>query len=302
MLAGHGAALVGCVVAMIWLGYGGSFAVIESPFGYFPGVRLPSWIQSFLIVDNANTVSRPVYFFGEFSEEGWASFFPLAFAIKEPLGLVALIVSGGTALVAGGWRRSSLPTFLAPVFLVYLGVLFLWLHVPLGLRYVLLLYPLAFVLVATQLVPTSLRWQQGAIAAACAVTAAGSLWVHPHYLSYFNALVGGPSNGHHYLLDANLDWGQDLPSLAEALAERGNPPVAVAYHGFERPRDYGIRARPLVGCKPVAGWVAISQNLRHGLYAAHDPFAKPDRDCYAWLDERTPIPVPGHSIWLYEAR
>ena len=91
-------------------------------------------------------------------------------------------------------------------------------------------------------------------------------------------------------------------ALAEALAERGNPAVAVAYHGFERPRDYGIRARPLVGCEPVEGWVAISQNLRKGLYAPGDPFATPDRGCFAWLEAREPIAVPGDSIWLYEPR
>jgi 4-amino-4-deoxy-L-arabinose transferase-like glycosyltransferase len=292
-----GAGLLGLVLLVIWLGYGGSLALIESPFGYFSGVRLPSWVQSFLIVDHANRISRPVYFLGEFSDQGWASFFPIAFAIKEPVGALALV---GAALVSGRWLRSGLAAFLAPIFVVYLGVVIPWVDVPLGLRYVLPLFPLLFVLVATLLVPLAKRWQQVGVGAACVWIAIASLVAHPHYLSYFNELVGGPSKGHRYLLDANLDWGQDLGFLAESLAERGNPTVWLAYTGVERPADYGIRSRPLNGCAPVSGWIAISVNARMGLYAAHDPFATPKRDCYAWLDAHTPIDVPGHSILLYE--
>jgi hypothetical protein len=33
--------------------------------------------------------------------------------------------------------------------------------------------------------------------------------VFPHHLSYFNAFVGGPRNGHHHLLGSSFDWGQD---------------------------------------------------------------------------------------------
>jgi hypothetical protein len=296
-LALDGAGLVGLVLVVIWLGYGGSFALIESPFGYFPGVQLPSWLQSLLSVDNANRISRTVYFLGEFSDQGWASFFPIAFVIKEPVGVVVLVCA---ALFSGRWLRSGLAAFLAPIFAVYLGIVIPWVDVPLGLRYVLPLFPPLFVLVATALVPLAKRWHQVGVGAACAWIAIASLVAHPHYLSYFNEFAGGPSRGHRYLLDANLDWGQDLGFLAEALAERGNPPVWLAYNGFESPAHYGIRGRLLLGCKPVQGWVAISVNVRMGLYAPHDPFAVPERDCYAWLDAHEPLAVPGHSILLYE--
>src|SRR5437773_734910 len=32
-------------------------------------------------------------------------------------------------------------------------------------------------------------------------------------LSYFNEMAGGPENGAAHLLDANIDWGQDLLEL-----------------------------------------------------------------------------------------
>ena len=35
----------------------------------------------------------------------------------------------------------------------------------------------------------------------------------PGYLSYFNFVAGGSEGDGRYLLDSNLDWGQDLPGL-----------------------------------------------------------------------------------------
>ena len=92
----------------------------------------------------------------------------------------------------------------------------------------------------------------------------------------FNALVGGPRNGHHYLLDANLDWGQGVPALARDLAERGNPPVWLALFAAENPASHGIRGRKLRGCEPVQGVVVISANVRMGLYHAHNYLKRPE--------------------------
>ena len=39
--------------------------------------------------------------------------------------------------------------------------------------------------------------------------------VYPYYLTYFNQTVGGPSGGYRYVVDSNLDWGQDLRRLAD---------------------------------------------------------------------------------------
>ncbi|MGH7858875.1 MAG: hypothetical protein ACREQY_16235, partial [Candidatus Binatia bacterium] len=55
---------------------------------------------------------------------------------------------------------------------------------------------------------------------------------HPHHLAYFNELTGGPAHGGEYLIDSNLDWGQDLKNLAAWLrAERPGESVGLAYFG-----------------------------------------------------------------------
>ena len=102
------------------------------------------------------------------------------------------------------------------------------------------------------------------------------------------------------LLDANLDWGQDVTTLARHLASEGNPPVWLALFAAEDPATYGVRGRPLRGCRPVAGLLAISANVRWGLHAANDPFAAPIAGCYAWLDRFEPVARLGYSIDLYD--
>ena len=47
------------------------------------------------------------------------------------------------------------------------------------------------------------------------------VWILPHYLSYFNEFVGGPAKGYYYLIDSNIDWGQDLIRLHEYLNHQG---------------------------------------------------------------------------------
>jgi 4-amino-4-deoxy-L-arabinose transferase-like glycosyltransferase len=100
------------------------------------------------------------------------------------------------------------------------------------LRYVLPAFPFLFVWVSkvgryagladlgfgrdasTVRLPTNVvvarRFLAALIAAALLWSASSSLRVYPHSLSYFNELVGGPTEGHLYLGDSNVDWGQDL--------------------------------------------------------------------------------------------
>ena len=75
--------------------------------------------------------------------------------------------------------------------------------------------------------------------------------------------------------------------------------MRLAYFGPDRPETYGIRAIPLRGCAPVKGLLAISANVRMGLYAASNPLVAPPPGCYDWLDAHEPVARLGGSIWLY---
>ena len=86
-----------------------------------------------------------------------------------------------------------------------------------------------------------------------------TLAVHPHEISFFNLAAGGPSRGHLWLNDSNLDWGQDLVRLARELERRGDEAgTTVAYFGGAFPPYHVPQAR---------FFDAATSPLAPGLYA-----------------------------------
>lgn len=293
--AGLGALALALLV--LWLGYGGSFRIAAQDHGPWAGIPLPAYLLSLLFDEVANERGRRLYLLGELSSGGWWYYFPVAFAVKVPLAISALL---GLAIAAPVARPSRLGWLIGVPMAVYLGFACFWLDVTLGIRYLLPIFPLLFVFIGTQLAPTGGGWRRVAVLGACGWLAIASLWVHPHYLAYFNEAVGGPSRGYRYLLDSNVDWGQDLGTLARYLAGRGNPTVRLAYFGPEKPEDHGIRSQPLKGCRPVKGIVAISANVREGLYKPRGLLGAPKPGCYDWLKAREPVAYLGYSIFVYD--
>lgn len=136
-----------------------------------------------------------------------------------------------------------------------------------------------------------------------------SLAIHPHYLAYFNALVGGPGNGWQWAVDSNLDWGQDLPGLAEYMAENGIDHFYAAWLGSAPLAAYGLaqgeplrvwpvgREDPMLDTfnpeNPAPGVYVFSATQLQGVYAR-------DRARYAWFREREPTARIGYSLFVYD--
>ena len=102
--------------------------------------------------------------------------------------------------------------------------------------------------------------------------------VYPDYPSYFNETIGDPQNGWRYLSDSNIDWGQDLPALAEFVEENEIDRISLAYFGAGSPAFYAIPfeniAVPNVfgtldsdPLQPSPGWYAISVNWLQGTWS-----------------------------------
>ncbi|HNQ24900.1 MAG TPA: glycosyltransferase family 39 protein [Phycisphaerae bacterium] len=109
-----------------------------------------------------------------------------------------------------------------------------------GHRHLLPLYPMLFVLAGAAVAWWARLWGRILIGVCVVWLAAASLWIHPHYLSYFNELIGGPTRGHLYLADSNVDWGQDLKRLARYAARQDTGPIKLAYFGSANPCYYGF--------------------------------------------------------------
>jgi hypothetical protein len=112
-------------------------------------------------------------------------------------------------------------------------------HTNIGHRHILPLYPAVFVFAGAA--TGWLTWRPGrwVLAGLLVWLAAGNLWAWPHYLGYFNELIGGPSRGHRWLADSNLDWGQDLRRLARYADEHPEERIKLAYFGSADATRYG---------------------------------------------------------------
>jgi hypothetical protein len=261
--------------------------------------------QGMLQVPVISGARWPQYLAGQVSEDGWWYYFPLAIAIKTPLALLILAVAG--AVVAGRWRQrcwdfhwwvvTPIAWILGSAMLSGLG---------LGVRHVLPIYPFILLLAAQAVAWLLSQGRRHRIAlAALMLLGFGELAaVHPHHLSFFNILVGGPAQGHRWLLDSNLDWGQDLKRLKNWMAENNVPEINLAYAGSADPTYYGIRHVPLPGspvferdqiAAPVLpGFVAVSQWNLHG-----GSFAGPLTGFYRPLLDAQPVAEIGYTIRVY---
>ena len=201
-----------------------------------------------------SAAARAAFLAGDYSVLGWTSFFPLAFAWKTTLALLAGLA---LALIAVARRWHARHALIASdLFLVAPLVLFLAVylafsltsHLNIGQRHLLPVYPALFVGAGTWAATLAApgRWRQGAIALLLGAQVAASVAVAPHFLAFFNRAAGGPANGYRLLVDSSLDWGQDLPGLRDWLhaekAARGGVPIFLSYFGSGEPNYYGIEA------------------------------------------------------------
>ena len=248
--------------------------------------------------------TRPAFLLGQVSEEGWWYYFPVTFAVKTPVPLLLLLAAAALTSV----RRRD-PDALRECFLWLPPVLYMAMvmtsSLNIGHRHLLPLYPYLFVLAARSgaggLAHPS-RAVRAATAALLLWYAAGTLRLHPHSLAYFNELAGGPRNGHRWLGDSNLDWGQDLKGLKAWMDRHGVGEIKLSYFGTADPDYYGIHGGRLPGYprpSQVTGfrsgeWVAVSATHLQGLYLEADGRRLMER-----LGRETPVGHVGYSILLY---
>jgi 4-amino-4-deoxy-L-arabinose transferase-like glycosyltransferase len=255
----------------------------------------------------AHAEGRPGFLAGELSDRGFWSYYPATIALKTPPALFALLL---LALLAR-FEPRPVPRvewclWLPP--LMYL-VLAASRPINIGHRYALPVYPFLFV-AAGRAAGWALaagrralgRWLVPALAAWYAVSV---IRVHPHYLAYFSELAGGPACGYRYLVDSNLDWGQDLKGLASWLREHHFGRIKLAYFGSADPGYYGIDCELLPGytappprqvtrqVRP-GDVVAVSATILQGLYV--EPAMRP---LYDRLRASAPLAVVGHTMFVY---
>ncbi len=297
-------------------------------------VPAPKYIYGLAVKYGHTSEGRSAFLMGELSREGWWHYFLIAFLIKTPISFLVLLTVATILTVVQRRRFWQREAFLLVPALVWFGVNSSS-GFNLGYRHLLPVLPFLFVF-AGQVVAAAgeqtfkvsedfgslparhgclsshagrIKWGTvilGLVSILCAWQLVGTLRIHPHYLAYFNELVGGPENGYRYLVDSNLDWGQDLKGLGAYLKAQGIDQVELGYFGTADPAYYGIHYRCLPGfgilpkdkC-PIepgfqdrAGIFAVSATNLQGVYLK-------DPHTFDWLKAREPEAVIGYSIFVY---
>ena len=128
-----------------------------------------------------------------------------------------------------------------------------------------------------------------------------NLRVFPYYLTYFNQTVGGPSGGYRYVVDSNLDWGQDLRRLADWIRDHEIHKIDLDYFGWADQTYYlGSRftwttvdtyksKEDFLARNTSDGWIAVSATFLMNNYNTK----------YAWLYSNNAVTVIGNSIFIY---
>ncbi len=312
------AAAVAIAWLAIWAGYGFRWSAVSDP-GYRlewesvrPGAAV-AWAKDAHVLPEAYLFGfayttggaqyRLAFLNGEESVTGRWLYFPEAFVLKTPPAVLLLLLwmaIEGVALARGVSYRG---VYLGVPVAVYLAFS-MTSNLNIGHRHLVPIYPLLHVGIGSLARPlAAFRWRRHALAALVVGAAASFALATPRYLSYFNVLAGGPAGGWRYLVDSNIDWGQDLPSLRAWMEEHGVPEVHLAYFGTADPAAYGVRYRKVKmvhdfhpetpSSLPASGDVlAVSVTLLQGVYL--------DRDrTFAEEAERRGI-VPAESVkrWI----
>lgn len=252
-------------------------------------------------VPGRNRQGHKSFLDGELTFAGRWDFFPVALAVKTPLPFLVCFATGLTALAFDRVRRRDWQVW-AP--LLSAGAVLLVSmsgNLNLGVRLVLGLYPPLAVLAgygvarlwsssvparvpARVLVVGLLLWQGIA-----------TVRTRPDFIAYFNEFVG--AHPEHFLVDSDLDWGQDLLRLEDTLRVRGIDTLSIGYSGSADLTKHSLPPyHVLEPNERVTGWVALSMyTLQEGRAKDRLPLATG----YRWLAAYPPEARVGRSIMLY---
>ncbi|MDP1884642.1 MAG: glycosyltransferase family 39 protein [Candidatus Moranbacteria bacterium] len=264
------------------------------------------------------------YFMGEISNQGFLSYFPVVFLIKEPLPILVLLLFSISVGLFGIAKSSFTQTRKIPSALVHylrtytaefamLSFIFIYIltsitgRLNIGLRHLFPIFPFLYILIAVSVFRfirrrhnQSKRVFNLAALALATLLIVETVSVYPYYMSYFNQSAGGAKNGYRLVTDSNADWGQDLKRLETFLKvhpEIGK--IKVDYFGMADLDHYlgGRYEKWWAAKRPIEpGWYAISALfLQEGIYDTR----KKDDESYRWLESREPDFQVGTSILIY---
>jgi hypothetical protein len=273
-----------------------------------------AWLYGFLYT-YASSLARWGFLCGDIRLNGWWYYFPLAMLFKTPLatliGIVCAILVWIKVL-----RRPNQPrdwwfasTILAGPILY--AIVAMRSHLNIGLRHIFPVYPFLFIFLGVMAAKAWQRWPRGTtrlVALIFVGLLAETFAAYPNYIPFFNVAVGGSHGGLALLSDSNIDWGQDLPAVAQWQTDHPDRQLWLSQFALPDPRYYGIHFIEMPGAmfyqpdqiapSGLPSVYAISAVSLQGTYVTTDG----QRQFYSHFLDQQPIgTLGGGAMYLYTA-
>ena len=280
----------------------GFMKTVQSVLGPLPTLLPSPYLGALDVTFHINDVHSGrgyIYLLGETSKKGFPHYFLIALLYKVPLAfwvifLVALIYAfrgrpsrspTGRSASATGPPPTTFKELVVVIPAVFLGFYFLFFcTAQIGVRYLMPLLVLFQILTGRLWVfEGGMREKRNVLRAvglggAVLWMAASSLSYYPHFLSYFNGLVGDKKNAYRVLADSNLDWKQNRRYLDRYLKSQGlsranlNPT-------WPRAGTWIVSANRLVGVNHPSEYRWLRRFTPHGhVFFSHLRFRLQEKD------------------------
>lgn len=271
------------------------YAVIKAP--VYPAIE---FVQGIIHVAHHNAIGHRSYFMGEISEFGWWNFFLVGTFVKTPLAFLALTGTGIVSIFSSRISKQQKQWLI--LFLIIAASFFLstlTVNINIGIRHILPVFPFLSVIAAAGFMYLWRMDRYYVVARSAAIILLSgcliaSVRAHPDYFSYFN--IFADDNPEDFLINSDLDWGQDLLRLEHVLLEKDINELYLVYFGSADIERFDLPpVKKLEPGQQARGWIAISmRRLRD------DGSTSPPYDGYRWLEKFEPVERIGRSIYLYK--
>jgi len=237
-----------------------------------------------------------LYFLGKTGLNGWWYYYPILFLIKTPIALFILL-----GLRIWQWKKINQQSFLIGIFLLlpivwFFGWFILFNRKEIGIRHLLMAYPLIFIFISGLLkenLLVSLRAKL-ILGLVCVWFGLSSVLSFPDYLTYFNEAVGRRWGGLKISV-LGEDWGQGVSQLAQLQKQKSLYPLFyLPYVMVVSPRAYGLEYEEM-DCL----------SLKPGYYALHlNQLLRPMKEerieqCAGLLKQFPPVYKAQGTIWVW---
>ncbi len=238
-------------------------ALIKNGLGFLSHYRITQPIVIYtseaLLVRSIVSSGFETYFLGNVYSGGRWYYFPIIYALKEPIPAITLSIGAAIILALSflktaknGLRKIVSTPLLATknnfaiaamlIFIVLYWGMSMYGNLNVGIRHLIPTLPLIYIVaifLIKQWRPKLGKLKIPALSLLAALQIGSALNAYPFFISYFNFLGNGTMLGYKIAVDSNYDWGQDLKRLRSWIEKLGaEEKVAVNYFGGGNPKLY----------------------------------------------------------------